>query len=243
MNFVKKTVLITGASRGIGEAIAREFAGAEYNVVINYLNSSEKAETLAQELGGIAFCADVSDYKQVENMIVAVHDNFGGIDVLVNNAGVALPQKLLADTTEAEWDRLFDINVKGAFNCTKAVMDGMVQKHSGSIINVSSVWGVTGGSCEVAYSASKAAIIGFTKALAKELGPAGIRVNCVAPGVIDTDMNAHLSREDMSVLCEETPLGFIGEPSDIAKIVLFLASDGAKFITGQVITADGGLTV
>ncbi len=240
---MKKTVLITGASKGIGAEIAREFAAAGYNVVVNYMNSREKAEQLAKEIGGHAFRADVSDYNQVETMNGESVKLFGGIDVLVNNAGVALPQKLLVDTTEAEWDRLFDVNVKGAFNCTKAVMDGMVQNRSGSIINISSIWGITGGSCEVAYSTSKAALIGFTKALAKELGPAGIRVNCVAPGVVDTDMNAHLSKEDMQVLCDETPLGVIGKPSDIAKTVLFLASDDARFITGQVITADGGMTI
>ena len=240
---MKKTALITGASRGIGAEIAREFAKAGYNVVVNYFKNREKAEALAKEIGGTAFCADVSDFSQAEKMIKEAEKNFGTVDVLVNNAGVALPQKLLVDTTEVEWNRLFDVNVKGAFNCTKTVLDGMITKHSGSIINISSVWGVTGGSCEVAYSASKAAIIGFTKALAKELGPAGIRVNCVAPGVIDTDMNAHLSAEDIEALKEETPLGVTGTPSDVAKTVLFLASDSAKFITGQVITADGGLTV
>ena len=240
---MKKTALITGASRGIGAEIAREFAKAGYNVVVNYFKNREKAEALAKEIGGTAFCADVSDFSQAEKMIKEAEKNFGTVDVLVNNAGVALPQKLLVDTTEVEWNRLFDVNVKGAFNCTKTVLDGMITKHSGSIINISSVWGVTGGSCEVAYSASKAAIIGFTKALAKELGPAGIRVNCVAPGVIDTDMNAHLSAEDIEALKEETPLGVTGAPSDVAKTVLFLASDSAKFITGQVITADGGLTV
>jgi len=240
---VKKTVLVTGASRGIGAEIAREFAKAGYDVVVNYLNNIEKAESLAKEIGGVAVKADVSDFRQVESMIKEAEKLFGSVDVLVNNAGVALPQKLLADTTEAEWNRLFDVNVKGAFNCTKAATDGMVTNHSGCIINISSIWGVSGGSCEVAYSASKAALIGFTKALAKELGPAGIRVNCVAPGVVDTDMNAHLSEEDMASLKEETPLGITGTPSDIAKIVVFLASDNARFITGQVITADGGMTL
>ena len=240
---MKKTVLITGASRGIGAEIAREFAKAGYNVAVNYANSREKAEALAEEIGGYAYGADVSAFAQVEEMIAKVHKRFGGIDVLVNNAGIALPQKLLSDTTEAEWDRLFDVNVKGAFNCTKAVTDDMVTNHSGSIINISSIWGITGGSCEVAYSASKAAIVGFTKALAKELGTAGIRVNCVAPGVVDTDMNAHLSEEDIAALKEETPLGTVGTPSDIAKLVVFLASEDARFITGQVITADGGMTI
>ena len=240
---MKKTALVTGASRGIGAEIARELSKAGYKVLVNYLNNKEKAEALAEEIGGYAFCADVSDYAQVEKMLAEARNLFGGIDVLVNNAGVALPQQLLSDTTEAQWDRLFDVNVKGAFNCTKAITDDMVTNHSGSIINISSIWGITGGSCEVAYSASKAALVGFTKALAKELGTAGIRVNCVAPGVVDTDMNAHLSAEDIASLKEETPLGNVGTPSDIAKIVVFLASDDAKFITGQVITADGGMTI
>ncbi len=240
---MKKTVLITGASRGIGAEIAREFAKADYNVVINYLNNREKAMAIAEEIGGYAVGADISDSAQAEEMIAEVHNYFGGIDVLVNNAGVALPQKLLSDTTEAEWDRLFEVNVKGAFNCVKAVTDSMVTNHMGCIINISSIWGISGGSCEVAYSASKAALIGFTKALAKELGPSGIRVNCVAPGVVDTDMNAHLSQEDIDALKEETPLGMLGTSLDIAKTVVFLASESARFITGQVITVDGGITI
>ena len=240
---MRKTVLVTGASRGIGAEIAREFAKNGYNVAVNYLSSEEKAKKLAEEIGGIALKADVADFSQVSKMVRSTAKAFGGIDVLVNNASIALKQQLLTDTSEDEWNRLFDVNVKGVFNCTKAVMDSMVQNHNGSIINISSIWGITGGSCEVAYSSSKAAIIGFTKALAKELGPSGIRVNCVAPGVIDTDMNAHLSEEDMAILKEETPLCRIGNPSDIAKTVLFLASEGAGFITGQVITADGGMTV
>ena len=240
---MKKTVLVTGASRGIGAEIAREFAKAGFNVVINYLQSIEKAENLAKELNGIALQADVADFAQVQAMTEQALKTFGKIDVLVNNAAIALPQQLLTDTTETEWNRVFDVNVRGVFNCTKAVLDSMVTNHSGSIINVSSIWGQTGGSCEVAYSASKAALIGFTKALAKELGPSGIRVNCVAPGVIDTDMNAHLSISDMQALCNETPLGVIGKPSHIAKTVLFLASDDALFITGQTITADGGIAL
>lgn len=240
---MKKTVLVTGASRGIGAEIAREFAKAGYNVVVNFCKNREKAENLAKEIGGVAMQADVSDCLQVENMVRETEKLFGNVDILVNNAGTALPQKLLTDTTEAEWDRLFDVNVKGAFNCTKAVTDGMVTNHSGCIINISSIWGVSGGSCEVAYSASKAALIGFTKALAKELGPSGIRVNCVAPGVVDTDMNAHLSAEDIAALKEETPLGIMGNPSDIAKTVVFLASEDAGFITGQILTADGGMTI
>ncbi len=240
---MKKTVMVTGASRGIGAEIAREFAKAGFNVIINYLQSIEKAENLAKELDGIALQADVADFAQVQAMTEQALKTFGKIDVLVNNAATALPQQLLTDTTETEWNRVFDVNVRGVFNCTKAVLDSMVTNHSGSIINISSIWGQTGGSCEVAYSASKAALIGFTKALAKELGPSGIRVNCVAPGVIDTDMNAHLSISDMQALCNETPLGVIGKPSHIAKTVLFLASDDALFITGQTITADGGIAL
>lgn len=240
---MKKTVLVTGASRGIGAEIAREFADCGYNVIINYFKNREKAEALAKEIGGLALCADVSDAAQVSHMIKNARKAFGKIDVLVNNSGIAIAQQLLSDTSEQDWNRLFDVNVKGVFNCTKAVLDDMVTNHSGSIINISSIWGTVGGSCEVAYSASKAAVIGFTKALAKELAPTGIRVNCIAPGVVDTDMNAHLSKADISELCAQTPLGCIGKPSDIAKAAIFFASDGASFITGQVLTVDGGIAL
>ena len=191
-----KTVLITGASRGIGREIARQFAKENYAVILHYNQSEEKALRLLRDIrdfGGTAMAvkADLSVANEVTEMFEAVFSQFSGIDVLVNNAAVA-EQKLFTDMTETDWDWIFDVNLKGAFRCSKAVLPKMIQKQCGKIINVSSIWGITGASCEVHYSTAKAALIGFTKALAKEMGPSGIQVNCVAPGVIDTDMNAKL---------------------------------------------------
>ncbi len=241
-----KTVLITGASRGIGRATAHLFAAQGYNVVINYHHSHQAAHTLEQEINSafpypraLAVCADVSDRKEVDQMIQAAYDRFCGIQVLVNNAGVAR-QQLFSDTSEQDWNFLFDINVKGAFHCTQAVLPAMISARQGKIINISSIWGIAGASCEVCYSASKAALIGFTKALAKEVGPSGVQVNCVAPGIIDTDMNAAIDAETLHALTEETPLQKIGRPSDVAQAILFLASAQSDFITGQVISPNGG---
>ena len=244
---MKKTVLITGASRGIGAATAYCFAKEGYNVVVNYNKSKEKAEKLVSELteqGFSAACiqADVSDGLQVNAMVDKINCSFGGVDVLVNNAAVA-QIKLFSDITSDDWDNIFNVNVKGMFNCTKAVLPYMIHQKHGKIVNISSIWGITGASCEVHYSASKAAVIGLTKALAKELGPSGIQVNCVAPGVVNTDMNAELSKEDIEQIADETPLGVIGNASDIANTVCFLASDKADFITGQVISPNGGLVI
>ena len=244
---MKKTVLITGASRGIGAATAYCFAKEGYNVVVNYNKSKEKAEKLVSELteqGFSAACiqADVSDGLQVNAMVDKINSRFGGVDVLVNNAAVA-QIKLFSDITPDDWDNIFNVNVKGMFNCTKAVLPYMIHQKHGKIVNISSIWGITGASCEVHYSASKAAVIGLTKALAKELGPSGIQVNCVAPGVVNTDMNAELSKEDIEQIADETPLGVIGNASDIANTVCFLASDKADFITGQVISPNGGLVI
>ena len=240
---MSKTVLITGASRGIGAYAARAFAAEGYKVAVNYFKSENEAASLAKEIGGIAVKADVSDPLQAEELVKKTLEKFGHIDVLVNNAAIALTQKVICDVGADEWDRLFAVNVRGMFNCTKAALDSMITRQNGKIINISSVWGITGGSCEVAYSASKAAVIGFTKALAKETAPSRITVNCIAPGVIKTDMNAHLSEQDYAALKEETPLGRIGTPQDIAGAMLFLASPAADFITGQVITADGGISI
>ena len=240
---MSKTVLITGASRGIGAYAARAFAAEGYKVAVNYFKSENEAISLAKEIGGIAVKADVSDPLQAEELAKKTLENFGHIDVLVNNAAIALTQKVICDVGADEWDKLFAVNVRGMFNCTKAALDSMITRQNGKIINISSVWGITGGSCEVAYSASKAAVIGFTKALAKETAPSRITVNCIAPGVIKTDMNAHLSEQDYAALKEETPLGRIGTPQDIAGAMLFLASPAADFITGQVITADGGISI
>ncbi|MGN0629009.1 MAG: elongation factor P 5-aminopentanone reductase [Oscillospiraceae bacterium] len=237
-----KVVLVTGGSRGIGSAICRKFAAEGYTVAINYEKSEEKAKALAGELGGRAYRADVSDYKQVTEMVDKIEAELGGVDVLINNAAVSVVG-LFQDMTGDEWDRIFGVNVKGVFHCTKRVLGHMLHEQSGSIVNISSMWGVTGGSCESHYSAAKAAVIGYTKALAKELGPSGIRVNCVAPGTVDTEMNSHLSAEDMEELRAEMPVGHIGTPEEIAEAVFFLASEKASFITGEVLNANGGFVI
>ena len=241
---MRKTVLITGAAQGIGRAAAAAFAREGYSVAVNYNKSRTEAEELCAELEkfgvrAAAFRADVSDKDAVENMYADVKAKLGTVGILVNNAGIA-EQALFSDITEEMWDRMFAVNVKGAYNCTQAVLPKMIHEKYGRIINISSMWGISGASCEVHYSASKAALIGFTKALAKEVGLSGITVNCVAPGVIDTDMNGHHSPEIISELKEETPLNRIGTPRDVAETVLFLASEKASFITGQTISVDGG---
>lgn len=242
-----KTVLITGASRGIGAATATLFAQNGYRVAINYCHSEQAALTLVQEItaaGGDAFAvkADISDEQQVAAMMQQVLSRFGKLDVLIHNAGIAC-QGLLADMDTAQWKQMTGIHMDGAYYCCRTAIPDMVRRQSGVILTVSSMWGVTGASCEVAYSAVKAGLIGFSKALAKELGPSGIRVNCVAPGVIKTDMCASFDEETLSSLCEETPLGRIGTPEDVANALLFLASDKASFITGQVLGVNGGFVI
>ncbi len=241
-----KTVLITGASRGIGCETARKFGEKGYKVAINYNRSESAANALRDSIvafGGCAevFRADVSDENQVKQMIADITAKLGGVDILVNNAGIAPKQALFTDFSEDDAKAVFDTNVFGMMNCARNVIPHMVSQKWGRIINISSIWGICGGSCEVLYSSSKAAVIGFTKALAKELAPSGINVNCVAPGMIDTHMNAHLSKEDIDTFCQDVPLGRVGTPGDVAETVLFLASDGASYITGQTITVDGGM--
>ncbi|HEX2924838.1 MAG TPA: SDR family oxidoreductase [Ruminiclostridium sp.] len=243
----EKTVLVTGASRGIGRDIAKQFAKNGYNVAINYNINRAAAESLASELKNencrvMTVKADVSRQEQVQGMINSINAYFGQVDVLVNNAGIA-GQRLFTDITTEEWDSMFNVNVKGMFLCSKAVLPHMIRNQWGKIINISSIWGITGASCEVHYSAAKAAVIGMTRALAKELGPSNIQVNCVAPGVIDTDMNSQLDEETMADLKEQTPLGIIGTGQDVAETVFFLASDRARFITGQVISPNGGFLI
>ncbi len=242
-----KTVLVTGASRGIGRAIAWGFAREGWQVAVNYCRSKTQAEQLAEELrafgcNAAAFCADVSSRQQVEEMLLEVHRVLGPVHTLVNNAGIA-QQKLFSDITEEDWDNMFAISVKGGYHCAQAVLPDMLRRQEGCIINISSMWGQVGASCEVHYSAAKAAVIGFTKALAKELGPSRIRVNCVAPGVVATEMNAALSPETLEGLRLETPLELIGAGEDIAFAVCFLASEKARFITGQVLAPNGGFVI
>jgi len=239
-----KVTLITGASRGIGRQMARDFAAQGYGVAIGYLRHEQEALALRAELGpsALAVQADVSNASAVAAMVRKVCAHFGKIDVLINNAGIA-SLGILTEVSEKDWLRLFDVNVHGAYRCIREVLPQMISRGQGAIINISSIWGVTGASCEVCYSASKAALIGLTKALAKEVGPSGIRVNCIAPGVIETDMNARLSAADLHALAEETPLGRIGTPEDISAAALFLASSKASFITGQVLGANGGLVI
>ena len=244
---MRRIALISGGSRGIGAACVRAFAQDGYAVVFLYNRSAGKAEALVQALRSegrdvTAYPCDVSDPQQVAATVADILRTFRRIDVLVNCAGIA-HIGLFTDMTEDEWDRLFAVNVRSAFSLTKAVLPGMISARKGSIVNVSSMWGEVGASCEVAYSAAKAALIGLTKALAKEVGPSGVRVNCVTPGVIDTDMNAQLTEDDRSALADETPLGRIGTAEEVAKAILFLCGEGASFITGQVLGVSGGLVI
>lgn len=244
---MKKNVLVTGASHGIGRATATLFAENGYNVAINYNSSPEEAQALVNELTAkgcnvMAVKANVAKRAEVEEMFAQISKTFGDVHILVNNAGIE-SQKLFTDVSEAEWDKIFDVNMKGVFNCTQMALKSMIREHYGKIINVSSMLGITGSSCEVPYSASKAAVIGFTKALAKEVGPSNINVNTVAPGVIDTKMNRRIEPAIIERLKQQTPLGTIGTCEDIAEAVLFLASEGAKFITGQVLSPNGGLVI
>ncbi len=232
-----KRVLITGASRGIGAACARLFAKSGYDVIINYNNSKEEALGLAREIGAETIRADVSSSAQVDDMFKAA----GEVNILVNNAGIS-GFYMLDAMSDDEWNKMIGVNLNGVFYCTRAVLPQMLRRKSGAIVNVSSMWGICGSSCEAAYSASKAGVIGLTKALAKEVGPSGIRVNCVAPGAIDTDMNKKLGGDAIKELCEETPLGRLGSPEEVARAILFLADDDG-FITGQVLSPNGGLVI
>lgn len=243
-----KKVIITGASRGIGSAVAIAFAKQGYSIVLNYNNSKEKALALAKTIRDsynvdvLAVKADVASSAQVNEMTEKVLEQFGSIDILVNNAGIA-QQKLFTDITDEDWRRMLDINLTGVFNCCRSVLPCMIRNHSGAIVNISSMWGQTGASCEVHYSAAKAGIIGLTKALAKEVGPSGIRVNCVAPGVVMTDMMNGFDGETIQQLKEDAVLNTLGTPKNIADAIAFLCSDKASFITGQVLSVNGGMVI
>lgn len=244
---MNRVALVTGASRGIGRAIAVELAREGWAVGVNYLEHREAAELLVRRLRdsghmAIAVGADVADRQAVEAMVQATKAELGPVGLLVNNAGISR-QGLFQDTDDEAWDRTLAVNLTGARNTAKAVLPHMLSEKQGCIINISSIWGLRGASCEVAYACSKAAIIGLTRSLALELAPSGIRVNCVAPGCIETDMVRALGAETRAMLVEETPMGRLGTPEDIAHAVAFLASERAAFLTGQVLTADGGFIV
>lgn len=244
----RKVALVTGSSRGIGRAVAAKLAREGYAVCINYIEREDKARELEEILLSegcdvMSYCCDVSDYDGVQAMVREVEKRLGYVTLLVNNAGIA-KQCLFQDMTREYWQHMFSVNLGGAFNTIQAVLPHMLHEHSGSIVNTSSIWGRHGASCEVAYSSTKHAIIGLTRSLAAELAPSNIRVNCIAPGVIDTDMVQVLGKETLDDLAHnQIPVGRLGTPEEIAEAVYFLGSDKASYITGQVLTADGGFII
>lgn len=238
-----KTVLVSGGTRGIGRACVEHFYALGYNVAFCYKNSEALANEICEKFTGVlSFCADVAVSGEVNAMVTDVINKFGRIDALVCNAGIA-QQSVFCDITDEQWNEMISTNLGGTFNCCRAVLPHMIGAKRGKIVTLSSIWGVTGGSCEVHYSASKAGIIGLTKALAKEVGPSGVNVNCVAPGVVDTDMNADFDEETTEQLKEETPLCRLGTPNEIARVISFLCSEDSDFITGQVISPNGGILI
>lgn len=243
---MKKCALITGASGGIGSAIALRLANDGFDIAACYNSDENGIRELEKKLSqtGVRFRsykADVSDYSAIKDVFTDATEFFGGVSVLVNNAGMA-QQKLFTDISQEEFDRITAVNFKGVFNCCQCAVPFMVSQKRGKIINISSMWGVYGASCETVYSATKAAVIGLTKALARELAPSNIQVNCVAPGAVDTKMNNNLSEEEKKAFSQEIPMGRFGRPEEIAGVVSFLAGSDSDYVTAQVITADGGLT-
>ncbi len=237
-----KTVFITGGSRGIGAEAVKQFASRGYKVAFTYYNSKEQASSLSDETGALAIYCDVSKSEDIKKAITNATAELGSVDILINNAGID-EFALFTDITDEMWHRMIDTNLSSAFFASREVLPAMISKKNGSIINVSSMWGEVGASCEVHYSVSKAGLIGLTKALAKEVGPSGIRVNCITPGVIDTDMNKNLTKEDLEQLKTDTPLGVIGKTEDVVNAILFLCSDDSKFITGQILGVNGGYII
>lgn len=237
-----QTVLITGGSRGIGAGMVRAFSARGWRVIFTYLSSDDMAHALAQETGAVSLRCDARSEEETARMAQDVLQRFGQPDALICNAGTSF-SGLLQDMTAGQWDQLFSVHVRGAFLATRAFLPGMISRRSGSIVYISSMWGQAGGACEAAYSACKAALIGLTKALAKEVGPSHVRVNCVAPGVIETDMLQDYSRVDLDALESETPLQRLGTPQDVAQAACFLCGEEASFITGQVLGVNGGFVV
>ncbi len=237
-----QTVLITGGSRGIGAAMVRLFSEMGWRAAFTYLNSEEKALSLSRETGALALRCDAKSEADTAAMAAQALKQFGHLDALICNAGISYTG-LLQDMTADQWDGLFAIHVRGAFLTTRAFLPGMISRQSGSILYISSMWGQVGASCEAAYSACKAALIGLGKAMAKEVGPSGVRVNCLCPGVIQTDMLREYSREDLQALADDTPLCRLGTPEDVARAAFFLSSKDASFITGQVLGVSGGMVV
>lgn len=235
------TVFITGGNRGIGAAVAEKFKKCGYNVVITYFSNKERAKDLCDRLGVYAVYCNVCEREDLDNAVKECHSRFGKIDVLINCAGIALKQNVLGSFSEEDFERVFDVNVKGTVNAVNAVLPDMLSLGFGTIVNVSSVWGLDGGSCEALYSASKGAVTALTKSLAKELAPSKIRVNEVAPGFIDTEMNAHISDEDKRTFCENVLLSRAGTAEEVANAVFFLASKESSYVTGQTLRVDGGL--
>ena len=242
----QKTALVTGGAKGIGAAICRALAKDGYNIALNFNTSENEALSLKNELSAITcieiFKADISDSEQVKRMFSEIENVFGGVNLLVNNAGIA-QQVLFTDITDEMWQKMIGTNLTGAFNCCRCVLPFMINQKKGKIINIASMWGEVGASMEVHYSAAKAGLIGLTKALAKEVGLSGITVNAVSPGVVLTDMMSQFSDEDKRALADETPMGVLGAPEDIANVVSFLASEKADFITGQVVSVNGGFVI
>lgn len=237
-----KTVFISGGSRGIGACAVREFSKLGYNVAFTYFKSKECAMSLKDNTGAMAIFCDISDSKQVKSAIDATYNKFGSIDILINNAGID-EFSLFTNITDEMWQQMINTNLSGAFYACRSALPYMLSKKQGSIINISSMWGQVGASCEVHYSVSKAGLIGLTKALAKEVGPSNIRVNCICPGVIDTDMNSCLSKNDINHLKSDTPLGKIGTVKEVFDSILFLSEDSSSFITGQILGVNGGYII